>query len=485
MNNNQHKKRGVATNSILLAFVQCLTMITSILQTMILSRELTKVEYGTYSQGLLVINFVMPFLMLGLSNAITYFSGQNRNDKQKYVNTIVTMVLCLGCVGTICIFGAQSLILPYFGNEGLTAILPFVAFLPLLLNMISVFQTLFVAEDMATSIAIRNAIVAVLQIIIVAISVFFLHDIRAIFIMLIILDCLQIALFSIVFRTRRYSIHLQLIEKEVAKEVLRYSIPLAFSTAIGTLSVYMDKLLIGRMTSVEDFALYTNMAKELPLAFIVGSFTTVIMPSFIRLHANGQDRVLANYWKKYLELGICITWILCGTAIFCSRDLLLFLYSEKYSRGIAIFIVYLVCELCRFSYFGIILSAFGKTKIIMYSSALSLICNFVLNIVLFRMLGMIGPAIASLASIILVQLLQIGFSCRLLSCQWREIFHFRFLIKLATEIIIIGIIVNRIGSCFIAVSFLRLVLCGGVMVLLVGALNYKRVMSLIRDINSL
>ena len=93
------RKRGVATNSILLSFVQCLTILTSIVQTMILSRELSELEYGTYSQGLLVANFLVPFLLIGLSNAVTYFSGQKEINVHRYINSIVTIVLFLGLIG--------------------------------------------------------------------------------------------------------------------------------------------------------------------------------------------------------------------------------------------------------------------------------------------------------------------------------------------------------------------------------------------------
>ena len=479
------RKRGVATNSILLSFVQCLTIMTSIVQTMILSRELTELEYGTYSQGLLVANFLVPFLLVGLSNAITYFSGQREINVHQYINTIVTIILILGLTGAAGIFVFKGFIIGYFGNDALEGVLPFVAFLPLLLNLITVYQTLFIAEDMAVSVAIRNAIVAVVQIGIILAGVFLFQDIRAIFILLIVMDVLQIVIFATVFSKRRYTVRIGRIDREITRNIFKYSVPLAFSTAIGTLSIYMDKLLIGNLMSVEDFALYTNMAKELPFSFIVSSFTTVITPVFIRLHATGEDDQLKRYWAKYLELGICITWVLCGTAIACSKDLLLFLYSEKYASGIRVFVVYLLVEMCRFSYFGIILSSFGKTKIILYSSIIALVSNFILNIILFRLLGMVGPAIASLLSILMMELLQIGFSCKMLKCRWREIFNCCFLIMLLAETVAIGSVIFYFGSKLQINSTIRLILCGGCMAGVLGLLNFKRIKNLIRTINSL
>lgn len=479
------RKRGVATNSIILAFVQCLTMVTGILQTMILSRALTEAEYGTYSQGMLVVNFVIPFLLLGMANAITYFSGQTSIDKQKYVRTLFSMVIFMGAAGAAGILCCSKLIQGYFGNPLLAGILPFAAWLPLLLNLISAYQTLFIAEDMATSIAIRNAVVAVVQIGIIAVGVLYFHDIRIIFALLLVMDTVQIIVFSQVFARRKYRVRPILVTREITGRIFEYSIPLALSTAIGTITIYMDKLLIGRMMSVEDFALYSNMSKELPFAFVIGSFTTVIMPAFIRMHANGEDEKLKVYWSKYLELGILINWIMCGTAIFCAEDLLVFLYSEKYLRGIAVFVVYLTVDMCRFSYFGIILSTFGKTKVIMMSSLLSLVSNFILNIVLFHWMGMIGPAIASLISIMLMQMLQIFNSCSLLKCKIYHVFNIKSIIVFVLEIIAVGTLVRTIGGHLNVYPIVRLILCGGCCGGILLLINSKRILSLIKDINTL
>ena len=73
MNNHGRKNNqsgGVATDSVLLVFVRIVTMSVSILQTMILARTFSKTDYGTYSQGLLVISFLSPIASLGLENAV-------------------------------------------------------------------------------------------------------------------------------------------------------------------------------------------------------------------------------------------------------------------------------------------------------------------------------------------------------------------------------------------------------------------------------
>lgn len=57
------KKRNMAKDATILVFVRFVTMLVSIIQTMVLTRILSKTSYGTYSQAILVISFLSPFFL--------------------------------------------------------------------------------------------------------------------------------------------------------------------------------------------------------------------------------------------------------------------------------------------------------------------------------------------------------------------------------------------------------------------------------------
>lgn len=481
----KERKRGVATNSIILSFVQCFTLLTGVVQTMILSHKLSEIAYGTYSEGLLVVNFATPFLLLGLSNAITYFSSQTDINKKEYVNNIMTLIFLLGLSGGVLIIFVRDAIVSYFdSNSLLTNVIPLVAFLPLLKNLISSFQTLYIAENMSMSIAIRNAVVSCVQISIVAVGVLVYDNIYIIFSLLLLMDIAQVVIFECIFSNKKYLVYPVVLKPYLIRRILAYALPLALSTAVGTISIYMDKLLIGNLMSVEDFALYSNMAKELPFSFIVSSFTTVILPVFVGKHAQGKDEELSRIWRDYLKLGYLITWILVGAALVCSENLLVFLYSDRYIRGIQIFRVYLLVTMLRFSYFGIVLSAFGKTKLILLSSIASLITNFVLNILLFKWVGMIGPAIASFVAIFVMQVFQMTISCKLLQTKiWRAM-DLKFAGLLIGEIIVIGYLIYKAIEIINLGVILDLIVGGGSFCLILFLLNRKRIFELIYSINN-
>ena len=437
-------KKGLAANSIMLTFVRVFTYVSSIIQTMILSRALDKTQYGTYNQAYLVVSFVTPFLLLGLSNAVNYFYNQDGIDRKKYTNTIFTLVFAIGAIGAVIIALLRYPITLYFSNNSLAPLILIVAVRPLLQNLIDFFQVLYVSSGKTNVIAVRNTIVSLVRLAIVVVAAYLLKNIVLIYVLLVITDFVQVIVFHLYFNNKVMQVKLQKLNKNDLRPIFVYAIPLALSTAVGTISVHMDSLLIGRIMSTEDFAMYSNMAKELPFNLLVSSFSTVIFPRIIDLTSKGDKENMLKAYRLYLEIGILLTWTLVGGAIVSSRELLVFLYSDKYIEGLPIFIVYLCVAGLRFTYYGALLSANGKSKEIFKYSVFSLICNLVLNLIMFYTIGIVGPAIATFVSMSLTGFLQIRRGSNIIDVKMKQLFDGKCLSSFFGLSLLWGVIITVI-----------------------------------------
>jgi O-antigen/teichoic acid export membrane protein len=103
------------------------------------------------------------------------------------------------------------------------------------------------------------------------------------------------------------------------------------------------------------------------------------------------------------------------------------LYSEKFITGVSVFRVFCLVLLLRFTYFGMILNAVGNTKFIFYSSIFSLFLNFCLNYVFLVSLGFIGPAIATLISQFVINVIQLVYTCKIIKIKFIEILPWKIL----------------------------------------------------------
>lgn len=90
-----------------------------------------------------------------------------------------------------------------------------------------------------------------------------------------------------------------------------------------------------------------------------------------------------------------IIFPLCALGLIFAEPLITLLYSSTYKASAPIFQVYLINLPLRIATYGIIFMALKKTKYIMINSIITLSMNLVLNIILVKLIGMIGAAIST------------------------------------------------------------------------------------------
>lgn len=483
-------RKGLATDSLILMFVKFITMGVNIIQAMILSRAFSKGDYGTYSQGILIISILTTMLGLGLNNAINYFFNCNKSNEEKraYVSTIFVLTILLGLIGGVVVLLTKQYVIRYFNNLDLFNIVIYVSFRPLISNLINLYQQLYISNGMTKVIALRNLSISIIQIIITWIASYYIKSINIIFLLLLILDISQLLVFSNIFRKKCFKINILNFKIKYVKLILKYSLPLATALMMGAILKDMDKLLISRLMSKESLALYANVSRALPFEFIATSFTTIITPTIINLLSRNKISSLVEVWSKYLEIGYVTTWILCAGAVVCNKELLLFLYSEKYIDGLAIFTIYIFVEVFRFTYFGMILSAAGKTKSIFIYSVITMVLNLVLNLVLFNLMGIVGPAFASLVSIGFINIIQLIHSAKVIDMSVLKIIDINKIINLVMQILVVGTIIYTLKilfSRYVNNNLITLVIFYTMFVGTMFSLNKKNIKGLISDLNSI
>jgi O-antigen/teichoic acid export membrane protein len=443
---------------------------------MILSRVLTKYEYGTYAQGVLIVSLATTFVGFGANNAANYFYNKTDDmpEKSSYINTIFFLEFILGFLGSAILIVSGGFIADYFKNPQLTVLVFAVALRPLFANMILIYQTLYISSQMTKAIAFRNLLVSFCQVAVTSLVSLLLHNILLIFILLSALDLLQILAFSTYFKRKVFHINPFHYEYDKVKPILSYALPMAVALMLGTLLINMDNLFIGKLMSTEDLALYSNMSKELPFAFIGGTFTTVFTPAVIRMLSSGKKEEFCVVWSNYIQLGYLTTWTFCAGAVVCAPELLRFLYSDKYISGLNVFIVYIIIQMFRFTYFGMILTAKGKTKTILLYSFTTLAVNFILNIILFHFMGMVGCAFASLISISVIGMAQMFHGAKMVRLPLTKV------LRLDKMLIFLAGIAVVSAACFAFKQFLYSVTKSNVVILL---LTYAMFLALCLKLN--
>jgi len=373
-----------------------ITLVISLISAMLLARLLSLEEYGTYSQILLVVNLSNTLIILGLPSSINFFLARTTdyNEKTKFLSTYYTVSTLLGITSGIFLLAISQGIVYYFDNNSISNLLFVLIFLPWAQITMSSLDGVMIVNNKTSWLVIFRITHSILLVFSISIAMLYrLNLVQYMWLYIIIESIFTIIVYILAFKTVG-KIKLE-INVNLLSRILMYSVPIGVSGIVGTISLYLDKLVIGRLMSTEYVALYANAGKELPIAIITASLITVLLPRFISLYNSGEKEKAIEIWKKSLTISYALMCFFATYLIVYAPQVVTFLYSSKYLPAVGIFRIYSLILLLRSTYFGMGLSVVGKTKYIMYISAFALLMNLILNLIFYRMIGFNGPAVAT------------------------------------------------------------------------------------------
>ncbi len=427
---DQAVSSGASSDAIRLAFVKIVTLLFGIVTTRLLSQYLSVYDYGTYSLVLLVANTTTSLTILGMMDGVNYFFCKEKDAEKReaYLATIYGMQCLVSVVAGGIIMVCAGKISVSFGNPAAKKWMIFAAVLPFLQNILSMTQVLLMSVGKAKLLAVRNLTVSLLKLGTVLVVVLEVRSIAVILLALCVMDAAQIVLFAVIVEKNGCRIRLRSISSRLLRPILHYCVPMAVFLLLTTINRDCDKYIIAAFTDPETLAVYSNASKMLPFDIVMASFTTVLLPQITRLMAEKKAKEAATLYRPFLEVSYTSTGILTCAALTAAPQLMELLYTGKYIRGLPVFMLYILVDLLRFTNMTLVLSAAGKTRILMGIAVGSVGVNFALNIALFQWIGLPGPALATLVVTCLTGLCLLHCTARELHTRLSDLFDGKYLL---------------------------------------------------------
>ena len=420
------KKTSLSSDVVILSTSLMVTCGFYMLTSMLLSRYRTLEEYGTYSQLLMVINLFTMLLTLGLPSSINFFLARADTplERNRFISIYYIINTVIGLtVGTILLVGIPLIEL-YFNNSMISKFGYFLALYPWTKIIISSVDNLLIVQKQTKVLFVYG----LLHSLSLVGTVLLIQWLDLGFYAYIPLNLAVEMLFSFIAIAIAMKldgrIHFQ-IDWQQVKTILAFSVPLGLSVAITTLNAELDKFVIGRFFSTEQYAIYANAAKELPFNFIGASITAVLLPVITRRIKRGRMTEAVDLWKECIIVSFLINAFFAFGLFTYSKDAIVFLYSEKYAPGAAVFAIYSLLILFRSVNFGTILQCTSNTKYIMRSSAISLVLNLVLNVALYYVIGFEGPAVATVLTMLWNSLYLLRVTRRITGIPLKQLFPWK------------------------------------------------------------
>jgi O-antigen/teichoic acid export membrane protein len=201
----------------------------------------------------------------------------------------------------------------------------------------------------------------------------------------------------------------QIIKTTINYDLLKFSYPLMFVTILQTLMHWMDILMLGYFTNAMTVGIYHPAARTAGLLqAILLSFLSIYAPLASQFHSQGDKNKLANTYQL-VSRWLLIFAIPISAIFILFPEKILLLFGPEYVKSSQILVLLTIATFIQaiFGASGPTLSMSGHTKLVLYNSIITFVLNFFLNVWLIPIYGVLGAAIATLASLSFVGILRV------------------------------------------------------------------------------
>jgi len=193
------------------------------------------------------------------------------------------------------------------------------------------------------------------------------------------------------------------------RRLLQYSGPLALALVFASIGNRSDILLLGHLAPVSQVGIYSAAFQTASIiALVLQSFESILQPHFSERIAR-DDR--AGLERAYLAMlrWVGVTVIPLGALISMFAAPLLSLYGKEYESGAWCVIVLAIAQ-CLNSVTSPahgLLALAGYSRVIMWNSLIVAVIQIGLNAFLVTRYGMVGAAVATGLSLVIVNLVRV------------------------------------------------------------------------------
>lgn len=402
-----------------------LSVIIGLISFPILTRALSKEQYGVLSLINTTLFISVTFAKAGMPDGIIRFF-KDYNSSNESLHVFCSTVVIRGLIFSSLMVAAYILFLPYIVHYlniqskylvcfSIMAIYLF--FRPL--NII-VLNFLRVTDKTAfyASINIFNRITSVFGSLMLLL--WFIKEFYGYFVGVIISELLvSLILFGWFFS--HYKVHLSQVSNSLSVQLMKFGLPLLFTELLYLLLAYVDRYLIVAYMGEGALGLYSvgyNLAAYVS-DMIMFAVAYTVVPIYVGIYKNDGREHTELFLQKCLKYLLTLMIPIFFGYIALSRDIFLVLASEKYVSAASFSPIILLG-----SYFIGLNSIFNaglylqkKTKTIMIVMLSALLINIVLNILLLPRYGVYGAALATLGASMLSSALTIALSSRYITVR--------------------------------------------------------------------
>ncbi|MCZ6703701.1 MAG: oligosaccharide flippase family protein [Ignavibacteria bacterium] len=326
-------KKNILKSSVSTSVGTISSMVFQFFSVMIMTRYVSKEEFGIYVLIIVAINFFNLLGGLGLELTMVKSIASENSDERKYILYPVLLLRTITLVIlSVILLLAGNLFLGYF-DESLIKFIPFIAILLILANFRDLFYSLLQGLKRFFNYAAINIVSALLRLaLVLSAALWYKLDIAIlIYIELIIAGTsVLLQVFSIPFK--------ELLNKppnkDHYKKIINFSFPLYINNMITFFNGRINIVIIGIYLNSASIALF-NVAGRIPIALkrLLKSFILVYFPNLSVLFSKNDKKNAIELISKSLGIYSVLMMYLVLFAFFFKEEIITLVFSARYAES--------------------------------------------------------------------------------------------------------------------------------------------------------
>jgi len=373
----------------------------------ILVRLISVKDFGIYRLILFVIMLLLPIISFRIPASLYYFYPRNKSDLNVLLSQTLALLLIVSCIGSIffLILSNKFSILPI----GVTSeyIFPIAIYL-FIETLAQLIDHIFILDKKSKCVLYITIVNQVVRLLFIIGTVLFFHTVLAIVFALIIHSMLRLTIVMI-YLVKKYKVKIWFYDKKLLWIQIKYIFPLALATIIWIIGGRFDSMIISKLMSLEDFAVYAvgGLGIMNAVSMLYTSQGNVCLPRFGELFIQNNLKGIKQLWHKMIVVNAAFTLPLI---LFCATmgdQIISILYTDTYISASNIWRINMLILLTQMLGYGYIPTAIGKTKSILLANTARCALVIPLSIFLVLKLGLIGGAISYVCGFWVESLIQL------------------------------------------------------------------------------
>jgi len=191
---------------------------------------------------------------------------------------------------------------------------------------------------------------------------------------------------------------------KIAKQLLKNSWAIGMAVFLSQIHTNIDKLMIAEMLDKVELGIYgvSTMFSDYS-AMLAPMLMAAVLPYLIDLRKNNPE----FYQRRFQQILSLVTWssiILCILGIVFGEHLFSFLYNGKYDAAYEPFVynIWKFLFLVQMQMINIWLLNLNLQRFQLYTNLIGVVCNIILNYILISKYGIVGAAVATISTRIVI-----------------------------------------------------------------------------------